>query len=190
MGGKASARGLQPTDELYVALVQPTTPQAKPPSLFPTTRMDPPTVWDVFSEPSTLPPHRSFDLPIDLQQGGAPPPFQAPRAMSAPMIDELRTQLTKLQAGFMVPSSAPYGAPILFVKKKDGKLQMCVHYRALNKITTRNKYPLPNFLVTPFGLTSAPSVFMQVMNSILADYIDKFVIVFIDDSVIHSMRGA
>jgi hypothetical protein len=121
LGGKASARGLQATDELYVALVQPTTPQAKPPSLFPV----------------------------------PPPPFQAPRPMSAPMLDELRTQLTKLQqAGFIVPSSAPYGAPILFVEKKDGKLRMCVDYRALNKITIRNKYPLPMKSSSSYSLTT------------------------------------
>ena len=98
---------------------------------------------DVFSEPSSLPPHREYDMTIELQPG-ASPPFQAPRPMSAPMLDELKSQLTKLQeAGFIVASNAPFGAPILFVKKKDGSLRMCVDYRALNKITIKNKYPLP-----------------------------------------------
>src|ERR1700736_6461478 len=187
---------------------------------------------DVFTEPSSLPPHREYDMTIDLQPG-ASPPFQAPRPMSAPMLDELKAQLTKLQdAGFIVPSNAPFGAPILFVKKKDGSLRMCIDYRALNKITIKNKYPLPRieklldrlqcatifskidlrsgyhqlrindedtdkttfvtrygsykFLVMPFGLTNAPSVFMQMMNSVLAEYIDRFVIVFIDDILIYS----
>src|SRR4029077_7740952 len=92
---------------------------------------------------STLPPHRELDMTIDLQPG-ASPPFQAPRLMSAPMLDELKSQLMKLQqAGFIVPSNAPFGAPILFVKKKDGSLRMCIDYRALNKITIKNRYPLP-----------------------------------------------
>ena len=187
---------------------------------------------DVFSEPSSLPPHREYDMTIELQPGVSPP-FQAPRPMSAPMLDELKSQLTKLQeAGFIVASNAPFGAPILFVKKKDGSLRMCIDYRALNKVTIKNKYPLPRieelldrlrhatifskidlrsgyhqlrindadtdkttfvtrygsykFLVMPFGLTNAPSVFMQLMNSVLADYIDDFVIVFIDDILIYS----
>lgn len=48
-----------------------------------------------------------------------------------------------LDNGFIRPSKSPYGAPVLFVKKKDGSLRMCIDYRALNKITIKNKYPLP-----------------------------------------------
>jgi hypothetical protein len=56
----------------------------------------------------------------------------------------LRGQLTKLlKLGLVEPSSSPYGAPVLFVGKKDGTLRMCIDYRALNKITVKNKYPLP-----------------------------------------------
>ena len=59
-------------------------------------------------------------------------------------MDELKKQIDDLLAkGFIRPSVSPYGAPILFVRKKDGKLRMCMDYRALNKITVRNVYPLP-----------------------------------------------
>jgi len=64
--------------------------------------------------------------------------------MSQPEMDELKKQLAELmQKGFITESKSPYGAPVLFVKKKDGTLRMCIDYRALNKITIKNKYPLP-----------------------------------------------
>src|ERR1700738_4618875 len=64
--------------------------------------------------------------------------------MSQPEMDELKKQLTdSLAKGYIQESKSPYGAPVLFVKKKDGTMRMCVDYRALNKITIKNKYPLP-----------------------------------------------
>ncbi|GJV80886.1 putative reverse transcriptase domain-containing protein [Tanacetum coccineum] len=101
--------------------------------------------------------------------------------------------------------SSPWGAraPILFVKKKDGSFRMCIDYRELNKLTMKNRYPLPRidelfdqlqgtryghyeFQVMPFGLTNTPSVFMDLMNRVCKPYLDRFVIVFIDDILIYS----
>ncbi len=64
--------------------------------------------------------------------------------MSPKELDELKKQLAELSAsGFIQPSKSPYGAPVLFVKKKDGTSRMCIDYRALNAVTIKNKYPLP-----------------------------------------------
>ncbi|GJV74140.1 putative reverse transcriptase domain-containing protein [Tanacetum coccineum] len=146
---------------------------------------------------------------------------------------ELSTQLQELSdRGFIRPSSSPWGAPVLFVKKKDGSFRMCIDYRELNKLTVKNRYPLPRiddlfdqlqgsrvyskidlrsgyhqlrvheedisktafrtryghyeFQVMPFGLTNAPAVFMDLMNRVCKPYLDRFVIVFIDDILIYS----
>ncbi|GKB58524.1 putative reverse transcriptase domain-containing protein, partial [Tanacetum coccineum] len=134
--------------------------------------------------------------------------------------------------GFIRPGSSPWGAPVLFVKKKDGSFQMCIDYRKLNKLTVKNRYPLPRiddlfdqlqgsrvyskidlrsgyhqlrvreedipktafrtryghyeFQVMPFGLTNAPTVFMDLMNRVCKPYLDRFMIVFIDDILIYS----
>nr|GEY07239.1 putative reverse transcriptase domain, ribonuclease H-like domain, aspartic peptidase domain protein [Tanacetum cinerariifolium] len=134
--------------------------------------------------------------------------------------------------GFIRPSSSPWGAPVLFVKKKDGSFRMCIDYQELNKLTVKNHYPLsrindlfdqlqgpsiyskidlrsgyhqlrvreediPNtafrtryghyeFQVMSFGLTNAPAIFMDLMNRVCKPYLEKFVIVFIDDILIYS----
>jgi hypothetical protein len=100
---------------------------------------------DVFPEslPSGLPPKRAIDHRIDIVPGSTPPSRPTYR-LSVGELDELKKQLSELTAhGFIRPSTSPYGAPVLFVKKKDGSMRMCVDYRALNKITIKNKYPLP-----------------------------------------------
>ena len=85
-----------------------------------------------------LPEHRPYDCPIDLQEGTSPP-FGPIYGLSEPELEALRTYLDEnLEKGFIQPSKSPVGAPILFVKKKDGSLRLCVDYRGLNKITVRS----------------------------------------------------
>ena len=100
---------------------------------------------DVFPEalPEGLPPSREVDHRIELVPGSSPPSRPTIR-LSASELVELKKQLAELDAaGFIRPSKSPFGAPILFVKKKDGTMRMCVDYRALNRITVKNRYPLP-----------------------------------------------
>nr|GEZ56929.1 putative reverse transcriptase domain-containing protein [Tanacetum cinerariifolium] len=113
---------------------------------------------------------------------------------------ELADQLKELtDKGFIRPSSSPWGAPVLFVKKKDGSFWMCIDYRELNKLTVKNRYPLPRindlfdqlqglsvYSKINLRLTNAPAVFMDLMNRVCKPYLDKFVIVFIDDILIYS----
>ena len=100
---------------------------------------------DVFPDelPPGLPPRREVDHKIELTPGAQPtsrPTFR----MSAWELSELKKQLDELtKSGFIQPSKSPFGAPILFVKKKDGTMRMCIDYRALNEITVKNKYALP-----------------------------------------------
>ncbi|GJU66598.1 putative nucleotidyltransferase, ribonuclease H [Tanacetum coccineum] len=188
---------------------------------------------DVFPEDlSGLPPQRQVEFRIDLVPG-VTPVAKSPYRLAPSEMQELSGQLQELQdKGFIRPSHSPWGAPVLFVKKKDGSLRMCIDYRELNKLTIKNRYPLPRiddlfdqlqgsryfskidlrsgyhqlrvheddipktafrtryghfeFTVMPFGLTNAPAVFMDLMNRVCKPYLDKFVIVFIDDILIYS----
>nr|XP_016483424.1 PREDICTED: uncharacterized protein LOC107804107 [Nicotiana tabacum] len=100
---------------------------------------------DVMPEelPKHLPPQREVDHQIELVPG-AKPPAMSPYRMAPPELEELRKQLKELlEAGHIQPSKAPYGAPVLFQKKKEGTMRLCIDYRALNKVTVKNKYHIP-----------------------------------------------
>ncbi|KAF5805273.1 putative nucleotidyltransferase, Ribonuclease H [Helianthus annuus] len=90
-----------------------------------------------------LPPHRQVEFQIELAPGAAPI-ARAPYRLAPTELEELSKQLQELlEKGFIRPSSSPWGAPVLFVKKKDGTFRMCIDYRELNKVTVKNRYPLP-----------------------------------------------
>ncbi|GKA57792.1 putative reverse transcriptase domain-containing protein, partial [Tanacetum coccineum] len=99
---------------------------------------------EVFPEDlSGLPPTRQVEFQIDLVPGAAPV-ARAPYRLAPSEMKELSEQLKELSdKGFIRPSSSPWGAPVLFVKKKDGSFRMCIDYRELNKLTVKNRYPLP-----------------------------------------------
>ncbi|GJR46812.1 putative reverse transcriptase domain-containing protein [Tanacetum coccineum] len=181
---------------------------------------------------SGLPPVREIEFRID-QIPGASPVVKSPYRLAPSKMLELLNQLKELQEkGFIRPSHSPWGAPVLFVKKKDSAMRMCIDYKELNKLTIKNRYPLPRiddlfdqlqgaccfskinlrsgyhqlrdqeedipktafrtrygyfeFTVMSFGLTNAPAIFMDLMNRVCKPYLDKFVIVFIDDILIYS----
>ena len=99
---------------------------------------------DVFPEDLLgLPPDREIEFSIDLLPGFNPI-CKAPYRMAPAELRELKAQLQELlDKGFIRPSVSPWGAPVLFVKKKDGNMRLCIDYRELNRVTMRNKYPLP-----------------------------------------------
>ncbi|GJZ41113.1 putative reverse transcriptase domain-containing protein [Tanacetum coccineum] len=149
-----------------------------------------------------LPPIRQVEFQIDLIPG-ATPVARAPYRLAPSKMQELSNQLQELaNRGFIRPSTLPWGAPVLFVKKKDGSFRMfeCLleddlrsGYHQLRvkdedipKTAFRTRYEHYEFQVMPFGLTNAPAVFMDLMNRVCKPYLDKFVIVFIDDILIYS----
>jgi hypothetical protein len=99
---------------------------------------------DVFPEELPgMPPEREVEFYIDLILGTAPI-AKRPYCMAPTELAELKLQIAELQQkGYIHPSSSPWGAPVLFVTKKDGSMRMCIDYRSLNEVTIKNKYPLP-----------------------------------------------
>ncbi|CAA7054231.1 unnamed protein product [Microthlaspi erraticum] len=98
---------------------------------------------DVFQSLKGLPPSRSDPFTIELEPGTAPI-SKTPYRMAPAELAELKKQIEDLLSkGFIRPSVSPWGAPVLFVKKKDGSFRLCIDYRGLNRVTVKNRYPLP-----------------------------------------------
>ncbi|KAH0689089.1 hypothetical protein KY289_016447 [Solanum tuberosum] len=180
----------------------------------------------------SIPPEREIDFGIDLLPNTQPISIPSYK-MAQAELNELKEQLKDLlDKGFIRSSISPWGAPVLFVRKNDGFLRMCIDYRQFNKVTIKNKYPFPRiddlfnqlqgasyfskidlrsgyhqlrvndsdiskmdfrtryhhyvFLVMSFGLTNTLATFMDLMNRMFRQYLDMFVIVFIDDILIYS----
>jgi hypothetical protein len=164
---------------------------------------------------------------IELKPG-ITPIYKTPYRMATPELAELKEHIKELlEKGFIHPSSSSWGAPVIFVLKKDGTQRLCVDYHAQNEDTVKNKYPLPRiddlfdqlcgacvfskvdlrsgyhqlkirecgkpktafvlrygryeYTMMSFGLTNALTYFMYLMNKVFMEYLDKFVMVFIDD---------
>ena len=117
---------------------------------------------DVFSEELPgLPPQREIEFAIDVVPG-ATPASVTPYRMAPLELKELKLQLQELlDKGFIRPSVSPWGAPVLFVKKKDGTLRLCVDYRQLNKLTVKNKYLLPR-IDDLFDQLKGASIFSKI----------------------------
>ncbi|GJU12145.1 putative reverse transcriptase domain-containing protein [Tanacetum coccineum] len=153
-----------------------------------------------------LPLVRPVEFQIDLIPGAAPV-ARAPYRLAPSEMKELSEQLQELSdKGFIRPSSSPWGAPILFVKKKDGSFRMWIDYRELNKLTVKNRYPLPR-IDDLFDQLEGSSIYSKIdlrsgyhqlrvreqdlpktafRTRVCKPYLDKFVIVFIDDILIYS----
>ncbi|GKB76858.1 putative reverse transcriptase domain-containing protein, partial [Tanacetum coccineum] len=111
------------------------------------------------------------------------PIAKSPYRLAPSELEELSGQLKELQdKGFIRPSSSPWGAPVLFVKKKDGSFRMCIDYGELNKLTIKNRYLLPR-IDDLFDHLQGSHLFLKIDFRL---YLDKFVIVFIDDILIYS----
>ncbi|GJV19054.1 putative reverse transcriptase domain-containing protein [Tanacetum coccineum] len=143
---------------------------------------------------SGLPPTRQVEFQIDLIPGAAPV-ARAPYRLAPSEMKELSDQLKELSnKGFIRPSSSLWGDLVLFVKKKDRSLAIELSPasstgRRYSKNGIQNSYGHYEFQVMPFGLTNALAVFMDIMNRVCKPYLDKFVIIFIDDILIYSKNN-
>nr|GFA74149.1 retrotransposon protein, putative, Ty3-gypsy subclass [Tanacetum cinerariifolium] len=144
-----------------------------------------------------IPPEREVKFGIEFILG-TQPISKASYRMAPIELKELKEQLQELlDLGFIRPSVSSWGAPILFLKNKDGNIRLFIDYRDLNRLRVkeqeipktafRTRYGHYEFLVMPFGLTNAPAVFMDLMNRIFHEYLDKFIIVFIEYILVYFM---
>ena len=108
-----------------------------------------------------IPLEREVDLSIEIVPGTTPV-SRAPYRMAPAELKELKVQLQELlDKGFVRPSVSPWGAPVLFVKKKDGTLWMCIDYQQINKVTVKDKYLLPR-IEDLFDKLKGEGVFSQI----------------------------
>ncbi|KAA0056189.1 ty3-gypsy retrotransposon protein [Cucumis melo var. makuwa] len=143
---------------------------------------------DVFpKELPRLPPHREIEFAIELEPETVPI-SRAPYRMAPAELKEPTVQLQELfDKGFIRPSVSPWGAPVLFDKKKDGSMRLCIDYRELNKVTIKTKYPLPR-IDDLIDQLQGDTVFSKIDLRVFREFLDTFVIVFIDDILIYSKR--
>jgi hypothetical protein len=188
---------------------------------------------DVFPEELPgMPPNRDIEFVIDLMPGTAPI-YKSLYRMATPELAKLKEHNKELlEKGFIYPSSSPWGAPTIFVPKKEGTQRLCVDYHALNEVTIKNNYLLPKihdlfnqlhgacvfsktdlrsgyhqlkirecdipktafvlryglyeYTVMSFILTNASAYFMYLINKVFMEFLDKFVVVIIDDKLVYS----
>jgi hypothetical protein len=188
---------------------------------------------DVFpKELPGMPLDRDIKFVIELMPGTAPI-YKSQYRMATTELAEVKEHIKEmLEKGFVRPSSSSWGAPVIFVLKKDGTQRVCMDYHALNEVTIKNMYLLPRiddlfnqlhgvcvfskidlqsgyhqlkirecdilktafvpryglyeYTMMSFGLTNASTYFMYLMNKVFMHYMDKFVVVFIDDILIYS----
>nr|AAX92790.1 retrotransposon protein, putative, Ty3-gypsy sub-class [Oryza sativa Japonica Group] len=153
---------------------------------------------EVFPEDLTsMPPKRDIEFRIDLAPGTAPI-RKKPYRMGANELAEVKKQVDEqLQKGYILPSTSPWGAPVIFVEKKDktkrisgylrsGYHQLRIRKEDIPKTAFIIRYGLFECTVMSFGLTNAPAFFMNLMNKVFMEFLDKFVVVFIDDILIYS----
>jgi hypothetical protein len=183
-----------------------------------------------------MPPHWDIEFVVELKPGTTPI-YKTPYRMATPELAKLKEHIKEfIEKGFIYPSSSSWGAPMIFVQKKDGTQRLCVEYRALNEVTVKNRYPLLRidhlfaqlcgacvfskidlwsgyqqleiwecdilktafvsryglyeYMVLLFGLSNALAYFMYLMNKVFVEYLDKFVVVFIDDILLKKWRRA
>ncbi|GJZ45768.1 putative reverse transcriptase domain-containing protein [Tanacetum coccineum] len=148
---------------------------------------------DVFPEELPgIPPERQVEFRIDLILGSTPIAKTPYRLAPSEMQELMKQSQELLDKGFICPSSSPWGASLLFVKKKDSSMRMSGYHQVkiqeedIPKIAFRTRYGHYEFIVMPFGLTNAPAAFMDLMNRVCRSMLDKSVIVFIDDILIYS----